>query len=62
MIYVPITKLVALVAREGFPTSWTINIIQRIHKLEKCNSMANHGTIMLGTVFGKLYCFIHSVI
>ena len=51
----PITKLFNLVAREGFPTSWTTNIIQMIFKSGERNSMGNYRTIMLGTIFGKLY-------
>ena len=51
----PITKLFNLVAREGFPASWTINIIQMIFKSDERSSLGNYRTIMLGTIFGKLY-------
>ena len=44
-----------LVAIESFPTSWTINIIQMIFKSRERCSPGNYRTIMLGTIFGKLY-------
>ena len=37
----PITKLFNLVAKEDFPTSWTINIIQMIFKSSERRSMGD---------------------
>ena len=47
----PITNLVA---RGGYPTSWTTNIFQNLAK----ETLGNYTTKMLGTIFGKLYGFI----
>ena len=38
----------------GFPASWT-NIIQMIFKFGERCSPGNYRTIMLGTIFGKIY-------
>ena len=51
-----ITKPFNLVARGGFPTLWTTNILQMIFKSNERITLANYKTIMLGTIFGKL-CF-----
>ena len=51
----PITKLFNLVAKEGFPASWTINMIQLIFKFGERLCLGNYKTVMLGTLFGKLY-------
>ena len=51
----PITKLFHLVASEGFPASWTTNIIQMIFKSIKRSTLGSYMTIMPGIVFGKLY-------
>ena len=57
-VYEPITKLLNLVAKEGFPASWTIKIIQMIFTYgERCSSR-NYKTIILGAIFGKLYSFV----
>ena len=54
----PVTKLFNLVAREGFPASWIINIIQMIFKSSERRCPGNYRTIMLGTIFGMLYGFV----
>ena len=51
----PITKLFNAVARGGFPTLWTINIIQFTFKSGERTTLGNYKLIMLGTIFGKLY-------
>ena len=51
----PITKLFNLVARIGFPTSWTTNMIQMIFKSCETTTLGDNKTIMWGPIFGKLY-------
>ena len=53
-----IKKLFKLVAKEGFQTSCCINITQMIFKYDERHSPGNSMTIMLRTIFGKLYGFI----
>jgi hypothetical protein len=63
----PIAKLFNLVAREGFLSSWTTNVIQmtfecnqpkKIKKLKKLKefkkTLGNYKTIMLSTSFSRL--------
>ena len=54
-LFEPITKLFNLVAKEGSHASWTINIIQMIFKSSERAPLGNYRTIMLETIFGKLY-------
>ena len=53
-----ITRLLNLVAKEGFSISWTINTIQLIFKSGERHSPGTYRTIMLGTIFGKLYGYV----
>ena len=48
----PIKKLFNLVAKEGFTTTWTINIIQVIFEYGERHTLRNYRTIMLETIFG----------
>ena len=47
----PIKKLFNLVAKEGFTTTWTINIIQMIFEYGERHTLRNYRTIMLETIF-----------
>ena len=51
----PTTKLFNVVARGGFPTSWTTNIIQMIFKFGEKITLRNFKIIMLDTIFGNHY-------
>ena len=59
MTYVnQLKKLFKLVVKEGFLASWTIKIIQMVFKYGERHSSGSYMTIMLRTIFGKLYGFV----